>query len=130
MAKMTPFVLKGWLCGLCILEAVLSGALAIYLFIAGIQVMRQSPAGARLHWIYIAIKIPLALLGGAALIWLAMDFGAGVAGMVSQGGAAPAIQTTYATMSAMTMIAALIYPIALLFALRSQTVRQYYNSVQ
>ncbi len=130
MAKMTPFVLKGWLCALCILEAVLSAALAIYLFIAGIQVMRQSPAGARLHWIYVAIKIPLTLLGGIALIWLAMDFGAGVAGMVSQGGAAPAIQTTYAVMSAMAMIAALIYPIALLFALRSQTVRQYYNSVQ
>ena len=41
--------------------------MAIYLLVIGIITLRASPNGARLHRIFIALKLPLALLAG--VIW-------------------------------------------------------------
>lgn len=110
---------------LVILESVLSLALAVYLLVIGILVLRQSPRGAALHAVYAWIKIPLAILGGVAI---AMLWGSFIGGMM-QGAVGASDVTAVYVIAAMIALAGCIYPIALLIVLRTRGVRDYYNSV-
>ncbi len=97
---------------------------AIFLLVAGILVLRQSRRGATLHWIYAALKIPLVVLATVAAAEVGYLF------FSSMPSAGPARSTfPAATIMAAPAILGLIYPIALLFILRSRSVRGYYAAV-
>ena len=55
---------------LVVFENGMSLALAIFLFVTGILLLRQSPAAPRLLKCYAVAKLPLAILGGIAVAWL------------------------------------------------------------
>ena len=120
---------------LSMIEGILSGALAIYLLIVGIMTLRDSRAGGKLHWAYVALKIPLAILAAIAYTWLAMSLIAGInataaaAASSNTPGAGPPPGTTGAAIFWIILLAgsAIAYPIALSIALLSRTVRRYYN---
>jgi hypothetical protein len=118
---------------LSMLAAVLSFGIAIYLLVAGIQVLRDSPSGAKLHRWYVMLKIPLVIFATAVAIWLSTSM---MSGMMSSlppgvGGADAAVR--FGFMLAGALIPACIglaWPIALIFLLRSKSVRSYYNTVR
>lgn len=101
--------------------AVVGFALAIYLLVIGILVFRGSPNGARQHGIYAWIKIAQCLLGGAAALWLWAGF------MGSAGGGAGALSAVLGIFVVLPVLIGLAYPIGLLIALRSASVRAYYQ---
>lgn len=106
------------------LDAALSAALAVFLFIAALAVMRQSPSGRRLHRIWASIKIPLVLIGGGIWWWTLRSFSTSAAqGNASDGG------DTLVTMATVISLLGLIYPVILLIVLRSRTANDYYNAV-
>jgi hypothetical protein len=107
---------------LAVLAAVGSFILAVYLLICGIMVLRQSPRGGTLHWIYIALKIPLEIFSGVA-IWY---FFSQMISSVATFGGGRAVNPGFTGMMAVPVALGCIYPIALLFVLSSRTVREYY----
>jgi hypothetical protein len=91
--------------------------LAVYLFVCGILVLRQSWYGARLHWLYVWVKLPLVLAGLSVSIWLmrSMQWPPGIP------------LTMLIWMALGTAALGLAYPVGLIFALRSRPVRAYYS---
>jgi hypothetical protein len=108
------------------------GALAVYLFVIGILVLRQSPRGRTLHRLYALVKIPVAILGAAAAWWLTLSYAeallaaAGPANPLAavSGGAADTIGTQQVVFG----VLGLIYPIALLIVLQTRAVKDYYDT--
>ena len=112
------------------LEMVASAALGVFLFVAGIVVLRGSFSGRRMHWIYVWVKIPLALVGGIAgwLTWKELFIAVGATGRRS---APPgSFELGLGIMIAVGTLVVLIYPIALMAVLSTRTVREYYTSVR
>jgi hypothetical protein len=106
-----------------LIEALASGALAIYLFVAGILVLRNVLSGRKLHWIYIWIKLPLALVAVAMTAWLWWQYGE--AARLNPG----STFTGEEGMAMGVMIAAifgLVYPLALMMTLKSRGMKDYY----
>lgn len=118
--------------GLAIAEALLSAALAVFLIVAGAMTLRDSFAARRLHWIYVWIKIPLAIVAVLAWAWLLHGLYAGMDMMALVRGSA-ALPTSFVSVLlfvALSLgIAGLVYPVALIFALRSKAANDYYNMV-
>jgi hypothetical protein len=125
---------------LSMIEAILSGMLAIYLLIIGIVTLRDSRSGGKLHWAYVVLKIPLVVLAVIANSLLASSFITGVqataaaAAANSPSGSPPAAQTAAAGLGpAVTFwiilitTAAIAYPLSLIFVLLTKTVRRYYG---
>jgi hypothetical protein len=124
-AAANPFAKMNRTAPLLELTAVLANfLLAIFLLICGIMVMRQSPRGRKLHWIYVALKIPLEIFAGLAMGWFFSEFTSGVGG-----GAASAQSLGFSIMSIVSIVMGCVYPVALIFALSSRTVREYYSEV-
>ena len=118
----TPvFNVSSTACGLSALHAGLNLLLAIYLFIGGVIFLRQSPSGRRLHLIYAGIKIPLTIGGTIVLGWMTQEFYASI-----PGGAG--IQNMVVIWMVFLGIVGLIYPVALVIALNTQSIRNYYNA--
>ena len=120
---------------LSIVANLLSLALAIFLLVAGIQTLRDSPRGAKLHWWYAWLKIPLVILATATGLWLSYGMMSGMMAIMPTGpGAAPPPPQMGFMWGYMLIWAiipaclALAYPIALLFVLRSRSVRDFYNT--
>ena len=105
--------------------AVLGSALAIYLLIIGILMLRQHPRAGRLHKIYAAIKIPLAIAAGLAwpIFWMSIN----PAGTAT--GSSP-MSAALITGCVITILVGIAYPIFVLIALRTRGVREYYAAVQ
>jgi hypothetical protein len=108
------------------LEAVLSGALAIYLLISGILVLRGSLSGSRLHWVYICIKIPLVIAAAIATWWLWSAYLA----TLTQGGPRGGFASGAAVLVLIGVVFAAVYPIILIFLFRSSMVRDYYRTAR
>lgn len=106
--------------------AVLSLALAIYLLVIGILMLRQHPRGARLHKIYAWLKIPTAIVGGIAWVMLWTSIIASTA----PAGSAGAVTPTIITGSVIAIVVGCLYPVALLIALQVKSVREYFAAVQ
>jgi hypothetical protein len=127
---MPKFHVDASLATLVIVEGVLSAALAIYLIVVGVVVLRGSFAGARLLRIYAWIKIPLAILAGLGVGTLMYQF---YSGMSSMPGFAAASASSFAPMGIGYGIVlgalGLAFPIGVLIALRSRTVRGYFNAI-
>ena len=111
---------------------VLALGLSGYLFVAGVLTWRESPSGAKLHWAYVIVKIPMVLLTTAVTSWFWVSSGKLAAVWTGQPGASlitsPMVNFTI-SMVVMTCLP-LAYPIALVFILRGNTVRKYYSSFE
>jgi hypothetical protein len=115
-------------------ENVVSAALAIYLMVIGGMVLRDHPAGAKVHWIYIAIKLPLIVVGAVAMSWLYSGLLAGFNNMlkVTMPPGSPPMPALGTRMAAAAVVGALFsaaYPIGLIFVLLSRKVRDFYGAV-
>ena len=109
--------------------------LAIYLLVIGIMTLRFSPRGRLLHWIYVILKLPLAIATAAATAWMWSTFmQSAVAVSATAGGPAaappPGAAASAASAGAMFGIVpgvlGCIWPIVLIFVLLSKSVRMYY----
>jgi hypothetical protein len=110
-------------------STLLGFGLAIYLLVIGILTLRGSPRGRSLHLIYAWLKIPVTILGAVAAWWLTTSFMealmAGNSGNpMFQQGIFAGVGLQHAVMGAI----ALIYPVALLIALQTKAVKDYYSS--
>jgi hypothetical protein len=114
---------------LVILASVLSIGLAVYLLVAGILTLRQSLKGRKLHFIYAAIKIPLAIAAIIGVYWVTTSFLMN-SPMIPPQARNQAARTGAAIFYAALAGLGLIYPIALLIALNTRGVREYYSGVQ
>jgi hypothetical protein len=109
-------------------ECILSGVLAIYLVVSGIFVLRHSLIGSKLHWIYVALKIPLAVIGAVALPSLWYSFFNSIQSASPMGGT-PMQINGFVVFGIVIGALAIAYPIGLIFALSSRGARGYYNSI-
>lgn len=101
----------------CVLEIFASFVLAALLFTAGILVLRDQRLGLKLHWLYVWIRIPLALVA----MWAWTAFWSHIS--MSAWGTSGTWEVTLFSASVPAM--GLVYPIALILTLRWRTVRQY-----
>lgn len=112
--------------GLALGETAASVALAVLLLIAGILILRQHRLGRRFHLIFAWLKILLAISAGLAwgLLW---------SGILSQGGgpggSSVRPESAIGIASVILFFTGATYPIALIIALRSRTVRDYYVGI-
>jgi len=119
---------------LSIVMSVLGLALALYLLVAGIFMLRASPYAVRLHWWYVLLKIPLVIATTAVTVWMWSGLMKSMlTTMPAPAPGAPAAATMQSWMMHITTfigaLLSLAYPIALIFVLRSRTVRNYFNAV-
>ncbi len=104
--------------------AALSLGLAIYLLVIGILMLRQHPRAGRMHKIYAWLKIPIAIVGGIAWIFFWTSFA------TLGGGTAPAATSPGVMIgSVIAVVVGCLYPVALLIALHTRRVRDYYAAV-
>jgi len=108
------------------LETLVSGAVAVFLLVAGIMVLRNSLAGAKLHWVYIWIKIPLAIFAAVAAWWLWTTY---IAAMSNSRGPT-GFASSAAIMGLIGNAFAVLYPIVLAILLKSRPVTQYYTTAR
>lgn len=113
-----------------IIESVASLGVAIFLLVIAVQAFRGSHHTPRRFRIYAWIKIPLAIIGWSATAMIWWGFGKSIGSAAAGSGAAVgnSIGTVYAVMALFAGIAAVIFPVALLFVLRLKTVREYYEA--
>jgi len=93
------------------------------LLAAGIQMIRNRRNGIRLHWIFIAIKLPVTVLVAVATYLFTATMFRNVPVNTAAGPNAMALMMI-AQVSA-GLIVSLAYPITLVFLLRSQTAKNY-----
>lgn len=105
-------------------ELFASAALAVFLLVSGIMLLRHSPRAAGLHWLYAVVKLPVAVLGGVTFAWVTTELSSGFGRMNGTGPAGQGPVTFAWTMA----LAAATYPVVLLFVLSSRTVRTYFAS--
>lgn len=114
-------------CGLTIVDAFLSLGMAIFLLVAAILILRSSPGSRRLHLFYAVVKIPLVLGGTAAVTWMYADYYASIgAAMPGSGGFMRGMAYGWGVGF---VVVGLIYPIALLIALNTRRMREYFGVV-
>ena len=124
--------LNGAALALAWFATLVGGALAVYLFVIGILVLRQSPRGRKLHIAYALLEIPVAILGAAAVWWLALTYAEAV--VATGGPASPlapmsgSLADTIGTQQLVLGVLYLIYPIALLIVLQTRAVKDYYDT--
>ncbi len=110
---------------LVIAESVASLALAVFLLLSGIFLLKESPRGRRLHQIFALIKIPLAVIAIAGFSWMMADLTSNMRRF--PGGSGPS--DGFVTFGIVLSAAGLIYPIALLIIMHTKTVREYYRTM-
>lgn len=108
-------------------EDLLSFGLAIYLFVAGILLLRDSPNSRKRLLRFAVIKIFLAIVGGIATCRLAWEFFAGITHPFP--GNPPPVSPIVATL-AIFFLLSFLYPIALLFTMNSAVVRRHYAQAE
>ena len=123
--SIAPFVLM-------MIASLANLGLAIYLLVIGIMVLRHSPRGARLHWAYVWIKLPLAVVGAVAYGWMMAEMMRGMSRNFAAAGAGPVFPTQtlfFIFYGVFMLLISWAYPIGLIFTLRSRGVRAYYGSI-
>ena len=130
-----PFKVNPIAAGATIVEAMASVALAIYLLVIGILVLRDSRSGRKLHWVFVGLKIPLVIVGAVAAwyLWTSLyqSMSAAMAASAPPGTPRPpAVPGFMGVGTAVAALMALAYPVALIFVLNSRTVREYYGSIR
>jgi hypothetical protein len=108
-----------------IICAALGAALAIYLLVVGILMLRQHPRAGRLHKVYAVLKIPLAIAAGIAwpMFWTSINPIGGIT-------ASTRMSAALITGCVITIVVGCAYPVFVLVALRTRGVREYFSAVQ
>lgn len=118
---------------LTLAENAVSAALAVYLLIIGILVLRDARAGGKLHWIYVAIKLPLVIVAALAMFWLYSGVIAGfnnaMRSAAPPGSAPPSAAWSFGIYAVFVAVVSAAYPIALIVVLTSKSVRKFYSPV-
>jgi hypothetical protein len=128
-----PVPINGVAMALTVVAALAGLGLAIYLFVIGIMVLRDSPRGRRLHQVYAGLALAVIVVGTGAAWWLTHSF---TTSFNSVSGSNPMTLGTMTTVvSAMVMmphsvvaIIGCIYPIALLIAMQTRGVKEFYRT--
>jgi hypothetical protein len=113
-----------WPCILGLFDGVASLGLAVWVLIAGIAALRNSRRAFRMHKIYAWAKIPMSIVGGIAYWWLMSQFIRGMAGA-----AASATNWVFGLYAGVFAALGCAYPIGLLIATHTKTVRDYYRTM-
>jgi hypothetical protein len=115
-------------CSLAVIEALISGLLAIYLMVIAIMSFRQTGMGRKFWIIYALLKIPLSILALVAFGWMISSMN--VANDPT--GIATSMMSGFKGMAATSQVLAgigLAYPIAILLTLAlSKTARDFYKT--
>jgi hypothetical protein len=121
---------------LALATSVVGLGLAILLLVAGIQLLRDSPNAVRMHWWYAILKIPLVIAATAASVWLWSSLMQSMfvppPGSPATVAAPPTAPLQSMMMHISTLIGAAIsltYPVALIFLLRTRTLRDYFHAL-
>jgi hypothetical protein len=129
-AGVNPFAgvsISPWAMTLTSIDAALSALLAMFLLIGGIMMLGHSRSARRLHWIYVVVKIPLAIMGGIGLAFMICQFTATLSSSAAPW--APSDTTRIALgVSVLLALLGVLYPLVLIIELRSKKVREYYNA--
>jgi len=104
-------------------DAVASLVLAVILLVAGIGALRHSRGSLDLHKFYGWAKIPISILGGIAYGWTMSQM------LSSLPFGTPSGSLLFCMYAVFMAVLGCSYPIGLLIALRTETVRGYYNSI-
>jgi hypothetical protein len=115
-----------------ILTSIVSLGVAIYLLVIGILVLRDSMSARKLHWIYVAIKIPLVFAAAIAAWFVWNSFGSTIVAAGTTPGAAPppGMGAFMALGAVFSTLIGLAYPVGLIFVLMSRTAKQYYSPLR
>jgi hypothetical protein len=128
-----PVRINGVAMALAVVAALAGLGLAIYLFVIGIMVLRDSPRGRRLHQVYACLALIVIVVGTGAAWWLTSSF---TSAFNSISGSNPLTMGTMTTLiSTMVMaphsivaVMGCIYPIALLITMQTAGVKAYYRT--
>jgi hypothetical protein len=101
--------------------------LAIFLLIAGILTLKNSPGGGKLHWIYLGLKIPIAIGSAAATVWMWSTLMRSIT-VTTGTAAAGRMMSSAMSMGIIPVAIGCLYPVALIFLLMSGSARRYYAS--
>jgi hypothetical protein len=126
---MPKFNVNTGLALLVMIEAILSAALAIYLIVVGIIVLRGSFHAPRLLRIYGWTKIVLAIVAGVGIGTMMYQFYSGMSNMPGVAGSGASLGPIGAIYGIVLGLLGLAFPIGVLIALRSRTVQSYFNAV-
>ena len=138
VASVRPPAANAAALSMVLVGAVAGAALAVLLLVAGIATLRDAPprsqAGRRLHTVWVALKIPLAMGTGLALYWLLNSYvtAVGPAGRTTSArgtGVVRALIDPRTAYPVVITISALgcVYPLVALLALRTRNVRDFYR---
>jgi len=125
--------INGVAMALAVVGAVAGLGLAIYLFVIGVMVLRESPRARRLHQVYACLALVVIVVGTTAAWWLSSDFTTAL----NSGSSANPIASNVMSKVVSTMILGphfvvgvlgCIYPIVLLITLQTARVKEYYRS--
>lgn len=110
-------------------------ALAGFLLCIGVMAVCGSARGIRLHWWYVAVKIPAVLVAAAVSVWVWSGLMKGINAAITPppgAGAGPQMSVTRVLMISAVVGAgvALIYPLLLTFLLTRRTVRDYVGAIR
>jgi hypothetical protein len=130
IARTRTFHVNALLAGLAMADAAASIALAVYLLICGILVFRNSFKADLHHRIFAIAKIPLAIF--SAVVWASLWASFLISIQTARGSTTltPPQRTAVRMVTAAGIaigISGAIYPLALLLARRTRTVRDYYR---
>ena len=123
------FNVKGSTATILAIEAAASGALAIYLLIVGVFLLRPILRGRKLVAIFAVLKIPLAIVVAIGWPMLAWEMMQGLSTSSALGTTAPTAGP-YVVWGIITAVVGLAFPVALLITISTRPVRNYYNSVR
>jgi hypothetical protein len=99
-------------------------ALAIFLIVCGVMMLRNVAQARRLHLVYAGVKVPVALAAAGATAWLWSSFISMFTGTAwGPGGSRGSVMVTVAMAPALL---GCIYPIALWCVMESRSVREWY----
>ena len=122
----TSMSISPWAVAAFIATAVVSAGLAVLLLVAGILMLRHTPIARRLHLIYAWLKIPAAVAGGVSFAYVMYEM---MNGFGAAAGTPARIGWGTAAWAGIPAALSCIYPVALLIALNTRSVREYYHSV-
>jgi hypothetical protein len=117
---------------LMITESALSLGVAVFLIIAGSKMLRDSPGAARLHRIYVVLKVPLIAAGAVATYWTFSSMMNGLSMTLPGQNASsfPAWGMMAAFQAILSAGVSFIYPVALLIVLGMRSNREYFARLQ
>jgi hypothetical protein len=116
--------------GLSLATSLLGLGLAVLLLVAGILILRDSRHAVRMHWWYVGLKIPLVIAATLAAVWMWQGLMRSMLGAMPPSAPAAPFQSWMMHISTLIgAVMALAYPVALMFLLRSRTVRDYFSEI-